>query len=665
MHRIWLVVIALGYSSAAFAVSLGGLLGSATWGRPLEVRVPIQWGPDESPDRLCIRPEVFFGDTPQANHLLSYSLESVQGPSGTLVIRTRQALDEPFVSINLQVGCAALFQRRYVLLADLPSEFPAPRAGLALAPKPSPDASDTEAAALVLKSAPPPSESPSVSRARGATPQRSPDRVVAQSAAQAPGRVALDRQVIRDFQGPRLTLLPPDAVPAPDLEPSLRLSFELGMVSNPLEAERQQAAARWQVLRASLDDQVARSVELEELRQVQKAHSAEMAAMNLRHAEMQAQRFNNPLVWLLAVLAASAAGAAAWLWRRQSADAHRTPTPEVWWASPPEAQAGGTGSGQAAAPVPARPPHNRGPGVQSGSSLVAKVTWPSGHPMAKRADGASVLPAPSAPLAVVASAPAEQQPASDPPELNVSVAKASRALVVEQLRDIQQRVDFFEALGDDEQAIRLLRTHIGPGIESHPMVYMTLFHIFQRRGLKDDRDALREATGAVFPSLAAHLEALTTQPRGVDSHPVMRAAIVSYWRQPHVLELIEDFLSAQRVQAELVDLESCRELLLLYGVAQELINTAGPDMRTIPPDAVPVVPAVPRCDDVAGRARTVGALGTLTQQALGDSPDPLTTRIPHPEVSPPSNKGMGATQTQPGTGSGTLQGARGGDLDFL
>jgi hypothetical protein len=648
VRHIWLAFIALACSNVASSATLGGLNGAAQLGQPLEVRVPVQWGSDESADNLCIRPEVSFGEASLGGGAFSYSLNVTDARSGTIVIRTRPPVNEPFVSVALHVGCSASFQRRYVLLTDLPD------AAAASEPVAAPSAAVPRQVAEIRPAVSTPVQSPAVAGR--------PEPLVDESpAVERKTGLAMARQIGGDKgstraavvrkadavapHGPKLILLPVGVAALPDTDPSLRLSFSLGGEPTDNDQQRQQAAAAWKVLQASVDDQLAMLNRLDELQRLQHSREgllAEVQSLQARNAELDVQRFNNPLVWVLAALSVVALGAVAWMWRRQRSGVLSAEAAPAWWAvdrgsNPvPDSK---MGSGSALTTVQSSLPNSLG---ADGKPLsVSKVTLPTSrlNPDNVEQKPVSVRPV-DAPIEAPMSQPAPL-PTFDRRDFMPSLMGVSRSVAAEELLDVQQQADFFVSLGDEEQAIRILRTHIGESAEPSPICYLDLFKIFHKLGQRDNYAALRAEFNEVFNAVAPPFEKFTVQGRGLESFPSALSAISAHWPQPHVLDVIEKFLFRTPGQTDVFDLDACRELLMLYGVAKDIIGnpTLDESFSLRQSAGAPQAVVAPQGSVVVGAAATI-TMDLELQPMVAPSPhvwgggqtNQLPTAVSEPEA---------------------------------
>lgn len=108
--------------------------GLAVVGQPLEVSVPFQLDAEESASSLCIEADVFHADTCQEPGRFRVTVDAPLQLSQAATVRISSAasVDEAIITVYLKAGCAQKSTRRYVLLADFPSEPVLPAAPLAL-----------------------------------------------------------------------------------------------------------------------------------------------------------------------------------------------------------------------------------------------------------------------------------------------------------------------------------------------------------------------------------------------------------------------------------------------------------------------------------------------------------------------------------------------------
>ncbi|MBI5918018.1 MAG: hypothetical protein HY849_01410 [Nitrosomonadales bacterium] len=118
---VWLAL-----PNSALALSIGDLELRSALGHPLVARVALNLAPGESVDDSCF--SLTVPDAQNADEYLTQAQLALQndGSSPRLVIRGTQALNSPFIRLQLQVKCAGQgsISRSFVALPDLAPELP-------------------------------------------------------------------------------------------------------------------------------------------------------------------------------------------------------------------------------------------------------------------------------------------------------------------------------------------------------------------------------------------------------------------------------------------------------------------------------------------------------------------------------------------------------------
>ena len=163
-NRFFMLMLLLAAGQTA-ALTLGRVRGAAVVGQSLDVVVQIQLNPDEAATALCPEADVFHADSRQDPGRVRVTVEpTAQANTVNVRVISSSFIDEPMVTVYLRAGCAQKSSRRYVLLADFPSDASLP----VVAPSASPLSTALPAATTTPAAAEP---------ASGATgnPQRSGD----------------------------------------------------------------------------------------------------------------------------------------------------------------------------------------------------------------------------------------------------------------------------------------------------------------------------------------------------------------------------------------------------------------------------------------------------------------------------------------------------------
>ena len=490
--------------------------------------------------------DVFYGDTRLPQGLVD--ITPISGSAEPMVrIRSRQPVNEPFVTLTVKAGCNAGFSRRYTMLSDMVSEpvLASP------APSPAPVARQPAAPAVAAGQA-------AISRPRSSTAAASePVAEKSKKTAVSSSRAAVRRSPnpAASSSAPKLKLDPLDV--AIDRDPTLRLSTEITSAQAEGEDARVQAKALWQAINATPEEVLKRAqdlgtldAEVKQLREAQLLAQARQADLVKELQEAQKARYQNPLVYgLVGALGAALLG----IWyvrRRVPADGGS----KTWW------NAGDTASSSARASTWGKA--EAAPATRTERADIGGVAQRGGE-----APSDSPAPKVSAP-AMPSAAPMDRR------DFAPSALGTNRSVATEELFDIQQQADFFVSLGEDEQAIRVLRNHLQESYEPSAMAYLDLFKLFHKLNRRDDYESLRDEFNRVFNAGAPPFERYADQGRGLEAYETAFSRIQALWPQPRVLDLIERsiFRDDQDDRTEVFDLEAYRELLLLHAMAKDIIH---------------------------------------------------------------------------------------------
>jgi len=577
VRQTWTACILLSTAMGSSAVTLGRHSGAALIGQPLDVRVQLLVGPEEDATNQCVITDVFYGDVQvSAGSVRSTPLKAT-GPDAQATVRIQAAVpvNEPIVTLYVRAGCTNPFTRRYVLLADLYSE---PSVAVPAAPS-APLAASSRPPAVESLTAPraAPSRSEAGAAAQGTSARPTPGTSAPANA--RPPAAARPPSVVRrapaPVPAPRLQLDPVDLDPGIERDPTLRLSPL--MLSEPGISEEVRAAAaeRWKAINATPEEILrdARKLttleaEATELRNAQTRDQASLAELKSQLEQARDQRYSNPLVHALGALLLLALLALLFVWRRRSS-APGSEASRAWWSSHPDDKSAADKLGAPAVRTPPAPAP-----ADDEASIDFNLDEDSSFD-ALNPTKASTVRSGRPPLAPE---PAVALPARDKREFSSSAIGGSRSIATEELFDIQQQADFFVSLGEDGQAIEVLRNHLAESHEPSALAYLDLFKLYHRLGRRHDYDQLRDEFNQVFNAGAPPFDHYADAGRGLEAYETAFSRIQSLWPEPRVLDLIEQsiFRDASDDEVEVFDLEAYRELLLLHAMAKDLIQREAP-----------------------------------------------------------------------------------------
>jgi hypothetical protein len=610
----------------AEALSLGRTRGAAVLGRGLDVSVLATMEPKEdTPESGCFSAEVFYGETRIGAQ--NVTITPVRSSPTELAVRVRAntLIDEAFVTVYLRAVCGASVSRRYVLLADAPSESaaavqaPFSVNNVPAAPVTSGSGSATAGAAAGSFSADVAAKrkarderraalrgGQTANTAAAATPEdaaKAQERSAVREQAKAQARAqALQRAQERKAKSaaspaaaqtgkvstPRLKVDLLDL--APQYEPQLRASSE--MLSQPttdLQA-RAQAAAMWRAINSSPEDLLrdgdrlkAIETDVRAMSELTKQQSKELASLRSDLSQAQRERYANPLVYALGALSLGALGFAVWAWRR------RLGRSAPWWGSvsrQPEADFVRSSSVSKSSAAKAQAAHASyssddvdymppsapapafGPSLAPATSVAPPAPFVSSR---KAAASAAADFANSSSAHRTSELVAPVTSASLPGDFGHSAPSAPRSVNAEELFDIQQQADFFMSLGQHSQAIDILQNHISDNVGTSALAYLDLFDIYHKIGQRDDFDALREEFNRVFNAQVPEFDSYGKDSRGLEDYESAMQRIQALWPSTKVLAVIEESIFRMpELDAKPFDLEAYRELMLLYALAKDL-----------------------------------------------------------------------------------------------
>ncbi|HEY0826082.1 MAG TPA: hypothetical protein VGD76_20005 [Ramlibacter sp.] len=332
---------------------------------------------------------------------------------------------------------------------------------------------------------------------------------------------------------PRLRLEPLD-LPI-ELAPTLRITSELRTQLAADPRERQAAAALWHVLQKGPDPTAQQALRLQaaerELVSLRDRNRRDAAALvEMRGQVERARAGRNTASLLVLALAAVLVGLLAWLalrWHR----ARRLERVGRWFEV----------HGEAAL-------RNEAPTVPGPAAAAFGV------PAATGASRTRVTTAPS-PLAAAGGRSA-----------------SLRTVGIQELIDVHDKAGFFLSIGETEQAISLLDSHVHGPVETGALAWLELLELHHSLGRRADYERLRGELSQRFAAQVPDFEHFVPPGGTLENHGRALGRIVALWPSREVLDLIEEALLRKpgSVDAEAFSLDACRELVLLYHVAAEM-----------------------------------------------------------------------------------------------
>ena len=565
---------------ASQALTLGRIRGAALIGQPLNMVVPVQMDAGEDASATCFEAEVFHADLRQDPGRVKLTVEPT-GQAGTLNVRisSTAVVDEPMVTLYLRTVCGQKTTRRYVLLADLPSEVDPvapiriPSAPVVAAPAAAPApvagggvASTTNSPAVAEAPAPAP-----VAQAKA--PAKPKPRVVKKEV-KKPVNKAPETKPTAASAAPAAPAAPvvPSGQPRLTLDSPVLLSDQVdALASTPLpnpSADAQRDLLKIQTLESDVKALLALAAKNE----------ASLLDLRTRLQVAESERLPNWMVYVLGALVLACLAAIAVLLRRQRRAA---PNDNDHWsasvaaAMPPNMPEPGAGAAGGRVTMPGL--------LDSKSPVSSETTAPvASAPTYRQADApitqvdVSLLEMSESSFDTLMQSGAAHSAIRKPQPQPVAPAAAGtqpRNLNSGSVFDVRQQAEFFVSLGQTDQAVRILEKQITDSHEPNPHVYLDLLAIFHSLSLKVDFRQFREDFNLLFNGRVPEFASFKDEGQDLEAYPAALAAISAVWPSAKALTVIESFIFRDpwETNSQPFDLAAFRDLLLLHAVAQRIL----------------------------------------------------------------------------------------------
>ncbi|MGM9515241.1 type IV pilus assembly protein FimV [Roseateles sp. DB2] len=563
--------------------------------QPLRLVFPLQLLPGEGLSPDCVKAVLVAGETRlPADQVQVQLLGRTEGEINAVRVSSLIPIDEPLVSVSLSLGCPTRYTRQFTALIDpqpsgMRSEPPAmlegdelyspalraalatpgskagdllapgravPAQGAAQAPTQIPTQVPTQAPTASSASQPEASLKKSTST-RGAAKQAGKSRAVPAAEAHASASSAP-----LGGKAPRLQLEAPEVLAAASSEPSPSAVLESQQQVKQLEVELARVRA-----------------EAKEVQDTLKQLSAQ-----LRHPQGVDRS------WLLMLAGISLLLAVACAWLFMQLQSLRRATHEAWWAHVPEA--GSTRAGDSKAPSAAA----MALAAEAGPTPTAHDTTAALHAQPEPAEDAvgrdflnSELPpiqedTAATPFARTAPVSAEDAEAVslqllDMPQANTDLQplqtlperSAVDGVSVEELIDLEQQVDFFMVLGQQEAAVELLSQRLHEKGRHTALPHLKLMEILQRHGDQTGFERVANEFSERFHAQAPVWNDDIAAGEGLLAYAQATELIVQSWRDAAMtMQLIQTLLAHGDPDGRAFDLPAYRDILMLYAVARDI-----------------------------------------------------------------------------------------------
>jgi hypothetical protein len=547
-------------STSTPAVTLGRLRGSVLLGKELDVSVNVQFAADEDGSATCFDADVNYGDTPlERSRITVHTQPGPQANSQIVRISSPAKVNEAVVSVNLKAACGPKAARRYVLLSDVLSET---LASDPVAASPNMPDAERSQSTIALPAAPVPATGPV------ATPAKASPAPVAKK---TPAGARLKLTPLANGAATDVAAAvgkPVNSAAIDELQRRVEV-LEKAQAGNSIAEQSLQSGTRAKALEA----------DVESLRIATAKNQKNLHAVLVALDGIPTQDYGRSLVYFLAVLLAFCLAALAYIVLRvRNGGFDAAP----WWSSG-EDRLATAAKALATAPAPVAPAS----GVATGP---AHIMEPSAVALANRGGPATVQSRPVdldtdatrstvvmdvRPVQPFVDAMTPISPRASHLEFAPSNTGTIKAINTKDMLDVRQQAEFFMALGQHDDAVRLLETNIRESVDANPLVFLDLLRILHTLSRRADFERYREEFNLQFTGRILDYANFLSEGNGLDAYEDICQQIVVLWPTEYTIDFIEQCLvrTPEDDPEQGIDLEAFKDLLLLYGVLRRLEQT--------------------------------------------------------------------------------------------
>jgi pilus assembly protein FimV len=552
-------IVLTGAALASVAMSLGRARGAAWIGQPLSLVVPVQLDAGQTASTMCAEADVFHAESKLESSKVSITVEpTAQADTANLRITSSTLIDEPVVTVYVRAGCSQKTTRRYVLLADYPTDT-APVVAPVSAPAPvetapaklavvAPEASATKTTDITTAAVAVPATKPTAERPRKPAPAAA--KATTPKVATHPGKA--------------------ETLPATKTNEAPRSRLKLDPLENLAERIKTLEAT---TSTAPLEEMVKDSQRIQQLQSDVKAlldqaakNEASLMAMRERMEKAESERVSVGIVWALGALVLLCLAGMATLWNRRKES-------NDW-------QHSARNEGNVR-PAPTEPPQP--------SHAVTAETKPV--PVADVAEHDSTIQMPMLRndfdvdvnlmdmdtdfSKLMVPAPAQNVP-TQIANLQVTRFNENHDFNSDAIADVRQQAEFFEKLGKVDQAIEVLEQRIRLNSKDAPLLYLDLLRISNAHNLKTDfrqfRDEFEQHFNVNIPEFALFRD----EGRSLESYPSLLQHISKLWPTDSALDVMSACVVRDPMEknADPFDVSAFSDLVLLHGLAYKQLHTS-------------------------------------------------------------------------------------------
>ncbi len=155
-----------------------------------------------------------------------------------------------------------------------------------------------------------------------------------------------------------------------------------------------------------------------------------------------------------------------------------------------------------------------------------------------------------------------------------------RPVSVEELLDLDQQVDFFIVLGQEQSAVDLLLSHVRATGGANALPYFRLLQIYRQQGDEEAYERTRDRFNQRFNAQAPDWHGDLAAGRCLEQYPEVIVRLQRAWPQPLRAAAELESLLLRRADLEPLDLPAFHDILTLHALVRDL-------------PAMPVAPLVP------------------------------------------------------------------------
>ncbi len=567
---------ALGYGRAPQNVALG---------QPLDFIIPLRLDASETLPSECVSAVVMTGDKQMPPATVKATVESLSqdGQPSVLRIRTHAIIDEPVVNIQVSAGCQTKVTRHFVAFADppagSPAEAPAQMAASSEevrsvelpASAPGKPAKKTRATRLAVVSAEVSGDAApkEPTKASKRAKQKADSEKVTVAAAKpkaekfesAPARRKGDAPAAETKMAAAATPKSKKAAadkPAAAGQSHLRLDSFASVAMRALgpasedkafdKAEATATAAKLAFAESAASSSAARVAALErDLAKTKADAQAARAQANAQATKSSEAEGGSQVTLILGSLVAFLLGIAGWLtWQLKRAKAERD---LAWW----NAQGGAQDEPQLAEEGDANSPTADG---WAAAPIHGDAVQPDdAHARAEPRGAFAAVSGPGATATVVEEEPGDLHP-----------------VTMDNLIDLDQQVDFFAVLGQDDSAVDMLVSHMRATGGKVPLAHLKLLEVYKRRNDRVAFDRARARFTHQFEREAPLWEDDLLAGKGLQDFPEALRRVQGVWGDTAQCMAVLEGMMFAPAAGPMLTLGAYRDALLLYSVQRDALD---------------------------------------------------------------------------------------------